>query len=127
MNKNLILVGLCISVLCIIFAFVLFVNKGPASVYLDIDCNGISASGVYEKGDSFKCVLLTNEYEITVDKITKDIVYLKASDYGLCAQTDRGTISLMAKEKDFELKKGKQLILRAQATEVVSKMMINWK
>ena len=131
MNKK---VLSCLIVLVVIIFlgvfFLVFADKGNGSnkrINLEIDCNGKDLSGEYKKGDSFKCELLGEEFVIEIKKVSGDAALLKVDKYGLSKVTEKGTISLMEKVDEFELKKDKELVLGLQATDVSADIKINWK
>ena len=126
MNKNLILGSLCVGVLVIILLFSFFLNHGLNSTYLIIDCDGTNISGVYSNGDSFNCSLLGNKFEITVVKIERNKILLKSNNYGLSKVGENGGISLRSEENEFQLERNKQLKLGLQATDVSSRITIDW-
>ena len=118
-----------VLLIVLLFVVVLRPNKSDdlSNVDLKITCDGNDLSGKYKEGDSFECNIVGETYVITVKSISNDIVKLKCDKDGLYPERDEGTISLLDKIRDFELTKGKKLVLRPQVTDVSSSIEIYWK
>ncbi len=100
-------------------------NNGK--VTLKIDCDGKDISNKFVEGDKINCELLGDEYEITIQKVEKEKMILKANKYGLFPKREDGTYSLIDKVDEFEVEKGKPTILALQVTDVSATMTIDWK
>jgi len=154
-KKQIALIGIALAVIGAIF-LVIFGSKGNYDrVALKINCNGIDLSGTYNKGESFSCKLLDEEYKLKVKTITSEKVVLESS-VGLTPVKEDSDLALsilgiepkhvgdvlstvgvvanqsidLSKEyREFEVVKGKQLKLTIQATDVLSSeyLTIEWK
>lgn len=103
-------------------------SNNKEGINLEIDCNGdVAASTSYKVGDTFTCKLLGEDFKIKIKSVSEDKIVLKANNYGLYPRRENGSISLMDKVDEFELTKGKELVLGLQATDVSSNLKINWK
>ena len=100
------------------------ISNGKKEVKLNINCNGTDLSGTYKKNHEFVCELLGTKYKLFIKKINNNKIFL-SSDVGLTpVDSDKTTesvnigIDLRTKYTEFEVIKGKQLVLTVQATDV---------
>lgn len=100
-------------------------NSGK--VYLKIDCDGKDISNKFVEGDKFNCELFGDEFEITIKKVEKEKITLKADRYGLFQERDDGTYSLIDDVDEFEVVKGKTTALALQVTDASATIKIDWK
>lgn len=105
----------------------IFINNGSKSIYLKINCGEKNLSNKYKEGDVFECNLSSSNFKIKIEDIKNNKIKLSSSNYGLYPEREDGTISLIDKIKDFELYKGKKLILKLQVTDYSNTITIDWE
>lgn len=128
MNKKYVIYIVIASILIIGLACYIFMNNPQkASAYLKITCDEETISSTYKEGDTFKCTLLGDNYEIKINNISDKKINLSSSNYGLFPIREDGSISLVDKVKKFVLYKGEILVLGLQAVDTSAKITILWE
>ena len=126
-NKYIVYIVLTLILVIGIVSYIFLNNQNDSSVYLKIISDEETISRMYKEGDTFECNLLGNKFKIKIEDISDKKIKLSSSEYGLFPRREDASISLIDKVKNFELNKGKQLVLALQATDVSEEITIIWE
>lgn len=115
-----------ITLILLLICYLLLNRQTPHAVKLEITCNNKKTTGIYNKGDKFKCNLGKDEYTFTIKSIQDYKIIFVASDYGLCQATEDGAISLTGKYNTFKIYKEEPAKIYLQATDGAPSMKVRW-
>lgn len=93
---------------------------------VDINCNDeYNYHITLNKGNTFDCELLGDNYIFKIKSINKDNIVVTTSKYGLTKVKDTG-INLKSKEKEFVIEKNKEVELTTQSMDYNESVIIEW-
>ena len=115
-----------IFILCIITTCILLTGCDYKVEQLSYNCNGEINTIEIAQGNSFKCKILSTDYKFEIKAVTGDSVMIEASDFGLSKEDENGSISLLDKEKEFSIEKGKKTKLVSQSMDYNESITFEW-
>ncbi len=97
----------------------------PATIV--ITCDNETNSLTIKTGDTFCCSVGREEFTFEIKNIEENKIEIEANQYGLTEANANGTINLMARQKNFTIKKGSSVELYLQATDISSKITFSYE
>lgn len=111
--------------ICLLFIMLLTgCNQKGGTLY--INCDSKESTIEIEKGNTFSCNLMNNDYTFTIESINNDVITLKVDKAGLNKFNDNGTVNLVKEVKEFKVEKGKKINLVTQTTDYGETLTISW-